>query len=39
MFCTISAMIEHDVQSSRHWAMDGELAAVAYRVIIYIRTS
>lgn len=21
MFCTISAMIEHDVQSSRHWEM------------------
>ena len=26
-------MIEHDVQSSRHWATDGELAAVAYGII------
>ena len=24
------AMFEHDVQTSRHWATDGELAAVAY---------
>ena len=27
------AMFEHDVQTSRHWAMDGELAAVAYNMI------
>ena len=28
------AMFEHDVQTSRHWAMDGELAAVAYYINI-----
>jgi len=39
MFCTISAMIEHDVQSSRHWAMDGELAAGADRGLNYIKTT
>ena len=29
MFCEQTAMFEHDVQTSRHWAMDGELAAMA----------
>ena len=29
MFFQSAAMFEHDVQTSRHWAMDGELAAMA----------
>jgi len=39
MFCEQTAMFEHDVQTSRRWAMDGESAAVASYIIMWIRTS